>query len=81
MDGQMGHECESAQRKLPQSRIRSTAPSGREPFGYIAPADGGSSHCTNHHNIIGENAKSHEFPEKNPMKFMQTYCIFIHLGV
>jgi len=20
-------------------------------------------------------------PEKNPRKFMQTYCIFIHLGV
>ena len=23
----------------------------------------------------------HHPPEKNPRKFMQTYCIFIHLGV
>ena len=35
----------------------------------------------NLHGTCRETERHHPSPEKNPRKFMQTYCIFIHLGV
>ena len=37
-------------------------------------------HC-NLHGTCRETERHHPSPEKNPRKFMQTYCIFIHLAV
>ena len=35
----------------------------------------------NLHGTCRETERHHPSPEKNPRKFMQTYCIFIHFGV
>ncbi len=35
----------------------------------------------NLHGTCRETERHHPSPEKNPRKFMQTYCIFIHLAV
>ena len=35
----------------------------------------------NQHRTCRETERHHPSPEKNPRKFMQTYCIFIHLAV
>ena len=37
--------------------------------------------CCNLHGACRETERHHPPTEKNPRKFMQTYCIFIHLGV